>query len=462
MNARVACAAGGRAAEGVALSSSRRVLAWIALGAAAFTVYGSLVPFAFRSPPDSPFAKFLAVLAAGPRIDSRSDTIANMMLGVPLGFALLGAIVADRGWSRPRLTRVGALLLPACALFAAAVEFAQLYTAERFCTATDIVAQTLGSAVGLTAWILWGQRLTDRALAVWRHADVNAAGRMLLAYLALLAFIETLPFDLNASPYDLYHKLHDGGVHFRPFSEFEGVSDAGRWNEMSQLARLAGLFFPAGVLASRITGRIESWSILRITLAAFALGVCVEVPQLLVKSRTPSATDAIVGAIATLAGWFAGRVHREGLALPFALSWSIIWLAMMTLVALPPAGAHRLESPRAFDWMPGLPLETGRLNSLEEILTKLVLFALLGVVVAAWWLPPRSRRGRPGSVRIAVGIGTILGLLSSGLFERTQQWYELHSPCITDVLLGGIGAAMGVLAASHAVRLPAARSSWRP
>jgi VanZ family protein len=348
------------------------------------------------------------------------------------------------------------LLLPACALFAAAVEFAQLFTAGRDCSASDILAQALGAAAGMAAWALWGQRLADRALAVWRRADVDAAGRLLVAYLALLAFIETLPFDLSPSPYGLYRKLRDGGARFTPFGEFEGLTDAQRWDQIGKLAKLAGLFFPAGLLASRVK-RVESWGLPRVALAAAALGVCVEAPQLLMKSRTPSATDALVGACAAVAGWLAGRVHREGLALPFAISWGVIWLAAMTPAALPPAGAPRLAEPRPFDWMPGLPLESGdRLHALEEMLTKLVLFGLLGVLVAAWRLPP-ARRGAPGgSVRVAVVVAAALGLAASGLFESTQRWYELHSPCVTDVLLGGLGAALGALAASLAARSPAA------
>jgi VanZ family protein len=435
------------------LTPARRALAWAALGAAAFTAYGSLVPFQFRAPPPAdPLHDFRAVLAAGPRIESRSDALANLMLGVPLGFALLGALSADRGWPRRKLAAVALLLLPACALFSSAVEFAQLFTPSRSCSASDILAQSLGAAAGVAAWVLWGQRLADRARAVWTRADVNAAGRVLIAYLALLAFIESLPFDVSASPADLYRKLRgrgpDGGVQLVPFGEFAGKSDAERWKQAGKLAKLAALFFPVGLLAARLKGRAESWGVFRIALAAVALGFCVEAPQLVVKSRVPSATDALVGAAAAVAGWLAGRVHREGLALPFALSWGVIWLAAMTPAMLPPAGTPRLAAPRPFDWVPGLPLESGDpLNALEEMLTKLVLFGLLGVLVAAWRLPPRSRRAPGGSVRVAVAIAAALGLAASALFESNQRWYELHSPCITDVLLGGLGAALGVLAA---------------
>jgi glycopeptide antibiotics resistance protein len=237
-------------------------------------------------------------------------------------------------------------------------------------------------------------------------------------------------------------------VRFVPFGEFTGMTDADRWTHIGKLAKLAGLYFPLGLLAARLKGRVETWSIVRAAPAALALAVGLEALQLVVQSRTPSATDALVGALAALVGWYAGRVHHEGLALPFAVCWGIVWCALMTPITQPPAAAPRRETPRPFDWIPGLPLEAGDpLEALEEMLTKLVLFGLLGVLVAAWWLPPRSRRGPGGSLRTAVVIAGGLGLVVSGFIENGQRWNDAHTPCITDVLLGGLGAGLGVLAA---------------
>src|SRR4029079_10701817 len=97
----------------------------------------------------------------------------------------------------------------------------------------------------------------------------------------------------------------------------------------------------------------------RVALAALLLGVCLEAVQLLVQSRTPSATDAIAGALGAVVGWYAGRVHHEGLAVPFAVSWFVVWLAGMTPVTAPPPGTPRLDTPRPFHWIPGAPPESG-------------------------------------------------------------------------------------------------------
>ena len=66
-----------------------------------------------------------------------------------------------------------------------------------------------------------------------------------------------------------------------------------------------------------------------------------------------------MGALAALAGWYAARVHREGLALPFVASWGVVWFAGMTAVTQSPPGTPKLETPRPFDWVPGMPLESG-------------------------------------------------------------------------------------------------------
>ena len=95
----------------------------------------------------------------------------------------------------------------------------------------------------------------------------------------------------------------------------------------------------------------------------------------------------------------------------------------MTPVTQPPPGTATLEIPRPFDWMPGAPLESGDpLNALEEMLTKFVLFGLLGVLVAAWRLPPRTRRAEGGSLPVADGNrrDRYFGLLGRGLIENSQ------------------------------------------
>lgn len=437
--------------------TARRALAWCAAGAAAFTLYGSLVPFRFRAlAPGRAGELFADLLAGGVWVYSRSDLLVNVLLGVPLGFCLLGAVRADRAPDPRRALRAAALVWPACALFALGVEFAQQFTLTRNCALSDIVAQALGSALGLLLWAARGPALVRAARAAWERTDPDPAGRLLLAHLALVLFVQTLPFDVTVSPGELYKKVRDGGATLEPFAELRGAGAAERWNLYGKWARLAGLYFPAGLLLARATGRPARWGAARVALAALACAALAEGAQLFVRSRGPSATDALVGAAAVLVGWYAARVHREGLALPFAFSWFVVWLAALTPAYLPRPGEPPLAAPRPFEWVPLRAAEGGDpMAALEDVLTKLVLFGLLGVLVAARVLPPKARRGPGGSGRVAALAAAALGALAAALVEHAQRWSAAHTPGVTDVLIGGTGAALGALAARAAGRPPA-------
>jgi VanZ family protein len=442
--------------------TARRALAWCAAGAAAFTLYGSLVPFHFRA---HTFGRaielFGKLLEEGVWVYSRSDLLANVLLGGPLGFFLLGAARADREPSAKRALCAALALLPLCALFALGVEFAQQFTTTRNCALSDIVAQALGSALGMLAWAACGPALVSRIRALWAHTDPNPAARVLLAYLVLVFVVQTLPFDFSPSPGELYKKVRDGGATFVPFAEFRGAPDERRWELYGKLAKLAGLFFPVGLLLARVNGRAARWGGAKVALAALAVALGTEGAQLFVRSRAPSSTDVLVGAFAVVAAWYAARVHSDGLAVPFAVSWFVVWCAALTPAYMPRAGEPKLDEPRAFEWVPFAAAETGDpMHVLEDFLTKLVLFGLLGVLVAARVLPPKVRRGPGGSVRAAVGISLAFGLLVSALIESAQRTTAAHTPGITDVLLGGAGAALGALAArASSARLIVVRRS---
>ena len=78
-----------------------------------------------------------------------------------------------------------------------------------------------------------------------------------------------------------------------------------------------------------------------------------------------------------------------------------------------------------FDWLPGLPLERGSpLFALEDMLTKLVLFALGGALCSS---------------RLAF----MAGIAVSAILEAGQTVFASHTASITDVLLGGLGAWVG-------------------
>ncbi len=418
---------------------ARHGLALLAVGSAAFTLLGSLVPFEFHARPlGEAISSFSWAMTNRAVVQSRSDGIANVLLGVPLGFALLGYLSIDRPVPRSRVLLLGLAVLAACVAFAAAVEFVQLFVPARTCAGSDVLAQGLGSIIGMAGWLAFGQRLANDVRNA--GAGSGAAGRFLVAYILLLGFVQALPLDLSLSPYQAYYKYRDGSVLLIPFQEFRTPSKEERWARAASLVKLAGLYLPVGLLAAGLPGRFwapENW--VRVLLAALALAVCLELGQVLVKGRTTSATDALVGAAAAFFGWLFAHV-RAGRNLSFGdvIGLGSWWLLALGVVSWQPFAFA--QPVRPFDWIPGMPLE-GRnpLVALEEMLTKVVLFGLGGAMVVSLREPgPTSPRG--------LAVVGFFGLAVSAVFEAGQRLMPDHTPCITDVILGGLGTCCGAWA----------------
>jgi VanZ family protein len=287
--------------------TAARWYAVIAAASAAFIAYGSFVPFHFRGRPlDEAWDTFAWVMQTRWRVESRSDLLANVLLGVPLGFGLLGARRVDRP-GRGMAVRTGLALWPGCVVFAAAVEFVQLYIPGRYSSATDVIAQGAGAAVGMAGWVLAGQWLTDAARRVWADPRAGgAAGRLLLAYLGLIALVQLLPLDLSASPYAARRRFLRGDVTLVLFAEWDTAEADRAWLVLTWLGQ-ATLFFPAGLLLARFPVRVwRQWFGFPLVVAVgCGVGLVTEAAQVLV-SRYPSVTDVLAGAVGLTAGWVLG------------------------------------------------------------------------------------------------------------------------------------------------------------
>ncbi|HUR55162.1 MAG TPA: VanZ family protein, partial [Gemmataceae bacterium] len=301
---------------------------------------------------------------------------------------------------------------------------AQLFLPSRTCAGSDVIAQGIGAAVGMVLWATVGQRMTGHARVIWARTE-GAVPRLLVAYLALLAFVQTLPLDLTPSPADLYRKFRDT-VRYVPFGEFRNATELEAWNRTVTLIQVFALYLPVGLLASRLGGGVAG--IAHPTkLALLALGVAIgmESLQLVVQSRTPSATDVVVGTCGALCGWAVGRCR---------VSWwmAVPWILLLAVHAWQPWTAR--TTPVAFEWIPGLPLEQGDpLFSLEEFLTKAVLFAPLGLIA------------RHPALAAAVAAAV------SMVFEIGQVFVSSRYPGVTDVLIAGFGAWVAASVAGRVI-----------
>ena len=427
----------------------RRWYAALAAGWAAFTVYGSLVPFDYQPRPDA-FATFRDVLTEGPDIDSRSDWVANCLLGVPLGFFLLGALRADTS-GRGAAAATGVLVWPACVLVAVGVEFAQLYFPPRNSSASDILAQSLGSAVGIAAWLALGQRLTDAVRRAWADPRAGgAAGRVLLGYLVVSLLVQMLPLDIEVSPGKINRRLKTGYVTVVPFAELtrsDGGTIPDPWRKVQSWVELAALFLPAGLLAARLPGWWwRGWlGVPTVAVAGVAVAAVTEAAQLFV-SRHPSVTDALVGGAGALLGWTVARVMGRlaagpGISLDAAVVLGQLWFWVLLGVSWQPFDFGPAR-PGAVVRVPFADLEVkDAFAALDATLERGVLFLPLGVLVAAVGAVPR------GGWR-AVWAG-VLGLVLSLVLEAGQVFLPSRYPSATDVVTAAVGAWAGAAVCRH-------------
>ena len=418
----------------------------LALGVVAFTFYGSLVPFAFekRSRADA-LAEFEAEIGRPLRMESKTDAVANILLGVPLGFFALGAVRSDKPGFRGSLL-AGLALWPWCICLAVAVEFSQLYAPGRSCSANDILAQSFGSFAGLVSWLFLGQKFTDFVRRAWTNPRTGGtAGKVLLAYLGLVLLIELLPLDLSPSPKMVYDRFRDGRVEVVPFTNWTAGNV---WSKLATGAELVLLFLPIGLLSTRLPGRLSSFPVA--LLAGLGFAFLTECGQLFV-SREPSLTDVLWGTLGVVCGWSIRRglkiLRREpGIALEPALILGQLWFALMLLIAWQPlAFGHGLHSD-AINWVPFADSTSKNyLAGLDEILLKTVLFLTFGGLVAACG----SHRG---TVLRAVGAAG-LGIFAAGVLEFGQVFLPGRYPSMTDLLLAALGSGFGA-AVARRLRAP--------
>ena len=452
----------------------RRHFAVAALGYLILAVYGSLVPLTFQTLEWSDaLAKFANIRYLNLGIESRSDWVANILLFVPLAWLAMGTLCVDRGpiWSACCALAIAA----ACHALSWSIEFVQLFFPPRTVSVNDVVAETIGGAIGAVLWVVAGQAVTNWCRRVWAHNRANNAMPMLLlpGYLLALIIIHIMPMDLTISVVEVYHKFKEGKILPIPFTQ------VGRGWEFVQGTIWNMVYFaPLGWLTASLRRPDGSW---RFELPAIALigllaTATIEGMQLFVYTRYSDTTDIITGSLAVWIGALATRLAMPARQVsgaapsvivlpgpiaaagyvsrprqrPFGIATIIGWLlplawcgalAMLnwwpfnfTTAPLPEANGVPLPIWRArrMSW---LPFENyywqSEFASFDQVLQKGISFAVLGVLLTVGW---RLRWG---------WLVFVLAVLVAGSLEFGQLFIVKRYPDVTDVLIEGVGAWCG-------------------
>lgn len=432
---------------------TRRTFAVAALVFGAFAVYGSLVPLEFQAVSfEEALDRFSRVPYLQLGIQSRADFVANILLFVPLGFLLMGALRADRrGGIAAGIA--GALVAGfACAL-ANAIEFTQIYFPMRTVSLNDIFAETTGALIGISLWGLFGQRLTDFMRGFFAERERPALiVRLLAIYAAVFLVAQLMPLDIAITPGELSEKHHAGRILVVPFSYPYTSPLLMLWDFISDMA----LSVPVGALA------VLGWTAAnrrRGFAAAAMLGMTfvgvMEVAQLFIFSRYSDVTDLLTGTIGVLIGvTLAARrdspVHSpqsvpSGFRLWPALG-AIAWAGGVVIYHWYPfnfvvTGAMMdAQLPLLFSVPFGHYYFGSEFHAFTELSRKLMLSALLGALLWMALPPVRSRLAR----RLKSSGLWIAGFLFFAGLEAGQLFLPGRIPDLTDAWVGTIGVATGI------------------
>jgi glycopeptide antibiotics resistance protein len=271
----------------------------LAAGYLLFVIYGSLVPLEYRAIPfEEAIRRFSDIRYLNLSIGSRADWVANILLFIPLCFLWSGLL-----WPRkPGFKRIliSALIFVSAVFLSLGVEFTQLFFPQRTVSQNDILAETIGAAIGIGLWWWRGPQIRDwLAGALEARGPTQLAEKLLWAYLAVLFLYSLLPLDLTISPVEIYHKWRSGKVNLIPFGFYIAdpaqriynlVTDVLIWVPVSLLWVLSG---------RKNIRQAWAWTVLAATL--------LECMQFFIYSRVSDVTDILTAMVGAGLGVWATR-----------------------------------------------------------------------------------------------------------------------------------------------------------
>ena len=409
-----------------------------------FVVYGSLVPLAFNHlPVEMAVSQFKAIRYLNLDAGSRADWIANIVLYIPLAFGLS----ATFGGVRHPLARafIAVAVLVFCLALAVAVEFAQLFFPPRTVSLNDLIAEALGSVIGVLAWQFWGGYFSG----LYRHllrGSLLSAKAAIIFYLLLYIALSLFPFDFVTSFAELNEKLASSNdAVILPFD----VCAAEPMRCGVKLLTEIGVMMPLGVLFCFLPYLQHPRTVA--VLVGFFLSVGLEVTQVFLLSGSGQGISIITRMIGmgTGASLFV-RAKQYDFDRMMRLLRRAVWLALPPYLYLVPA----INGWFAADWLTPeqaqenlantrfLPLYyfyyTSEGVALVSLLSNIGLYFPVGLLCWAAFFSANPSRERPAPHWLYVGL---LAALFALVVETGKLFLADKHADPSDVWLAFIAAA---------------------
>ena len=269
-----------------------------------FVVYGSLLPFELRGISLSEaIDTFSHIRFLDLGVVSRADWIANILLYIPLAFLGCSWLGDQRHATLAWVLAIPVTLL-VCLGTAIGVEFTQTFYAPRTVSLNDLLAESIGTLLGIAIWFFYGRpirKLLD-TFAEGGKASVYAAISIYgIAYILLALF----PYDFIVSLDELKWKLssdHLGWIL---------AGSCGGWLRCS--AQMLGEFLailPLGLLLSLANRRL---SLTRVFVVGAGLSLFLELCQMFLASGVSQGASILLRAAGLAGGVMLGQsLHQQG------------------------------------------------------------------------------------------------------------------------------------------------------
>ena len=178
-----------------------------------FIIYGSLVPLDYHYIPfEDALLSFQQIRYLNLGAASRADWISNIVLYIPLTFSLAASFL-NKLKTPFQSFYITTLILAFSLTLAVTIEFYQQFFPPRTVSQNDLIAETIGSVIGLALWFGYGkslQKLNTHILQGGKNALLASATLYALGYLALSFF----PYDFVTSFQELQDKFSNGSDAF--------------------------------------------------------------------------------------------------------------------------------------------------------------------------------------------------------------------------------------------------------
>ncbi len=431
--------------------SPRRARLFVACGAyLAFIVYGSLVPMDYRPHSlDVAWRTFLRTRYLELDVGSRADWAANIVLYMPLAYMLCAAVIAGARSAWSRLAGV-AVVFVVCAAVAIGVEFTQLFFPPRTVSQNDILAELIGTGLGIGVWLAWGSVLR-RFVAEMERGGLPAIRTAVVVYVLAYLALSLFPYDFLVSAQELAEKFARGGYGFVVASGTCGSVSACAGKMLAEIVAVV----PLGVLLGMSLGRRAPNAYAIAAFTGVALGLAIEAAQLFIASGVSQGISLLTRAAGVAMGVALYRkVRLENLAalrpyIPLALLAAI----PVYLVALMWANAWFSarwigvgQAPAKWAEVRWLPFYyhyfTTEAQALRSLLAVSAMYVPVGI---GCWLWTLRRAGAPTG-----GSALIPALFAAPLafaMEMGKLFVPGKHPDTTDVLIAMVAAGAAFVVA---------------